>query len=127
MSDEPIVAAEVVDTQYGEKVLLRSPFDAKDFVKVLPYFDVQSELEEHGSLRRKATSRGMSEDNIAIVAVEDYMDEHGFADDFAAHPSWESDAFGIDDGAWTIDADALEEAFEFFEFAGFETKNQTNL
>jgi len=127
MTKDAIVAVEVQETDFGEKVVLQSPFDAKDFIKVLPWKELQEEVAESGSLREKAVSRGMSEDNVAIQAIEDYMEEEGFSSTFATHASWESDALGRSEGAWTIDAEAWSEAQEYFEFCGFETQNQTNL
>jgi len=121
--EDTIIAIEVQETEYGEKVVLQSPFEAKDFIKALPWKEVQEEVSDHGSLKAKAISRGMDADNVAIQAIEDF----DFSDDFATHASWESTALGPDSGAWTIDVDALDEAFEFFEFAGFETKNHTQL
>lgn len=127
MTEDAIVAVEVQETEYGEKVVLQSPFDAKDFIKVLPWQEISAEISEYGSLREKAVSRGMGEDNVAIKAIEDYQEEEGFTDTFATHASWESDALGRSQGAWTIDAEALDEALAFFEFCGFDTQNQTNL
>lgn len=123
MSDEAIVAVEVQETEYGEKVAIQSPFDAKDFIKVLPWKELQEEEEEYGSLREKAVSRGMGSDAVAIEAAEDFE----FSDDFAAHASWEPNAFGYEDGGWTIDVEAWDEAKEFFEFCGFEVEDRTDL
>lgn len=127
MTKDAIVAVEVQEREFGEKVVLQSPFDAKDFIKVLPWKELQEEVAENGSLREKAVSRGMSEDNVAIKAIEDYIEKEGFSSTFAAHASWESDALGRSEGAWTIDASAWDEAQDYFEFCGFETQNQTNL
>lgn len=127
MTEDAIVAVEVQETDFGEKVIINSPFDAKDFIKVLPWKEVQEEISEYGSLREKALSRGMGADNVAIDAIEDYHENEGFSSTFAAHASWEPDALGKDDGAWAIDAAAWDEASDFFEFCGFDTQNQTNL
>jgi len=127
MTEDAIVAVEVQETDFGEKVVLESPFDAKDFIKVLPFNEISEEISKHGSLEQKAVSRGMSADNVAIRAIEDYHEQEGFTDTFAAHPSWEPDAFGRSEGAWTIDAGAWDEASKYFEFCGFKTQNQTNL
>jgi len=127
MDEDTIVAVEVQETDYDEKVVLQSPFDAKDFIKVLPWKELSEEVSEHGSLREKAVSRGMGQDAVAIQAIEDYMEQEGLPADFAAHASWDPNALGYEDGGWTIDAAALEQAFDFFEFAGFETENRTEL
>lgn len=120
MSDDTITAVEVQETEFGEVLVIDSPFDAKEFINVLPWKTLREEIEDHGSLREKAEDRDVAD--TAITAAEDF----GFSDDFAAHASWEPDALGKGDGAWTIDVDAWDEASEFFEFAGFETQNNTN-
>lgn len=122
MTEEPIIAFEVVETQYGEKIVLKSPYDAKNFIKVLPFKELQEEVAEHGSLKEKAMSRGMGGDAVAIKAAEDF----DFSDGFATHVSWEPNALGSD-GAWLIDVDAWEESKEFFEFAGFDVEDHTDI
>lgn len=117
MVEGTITAVEVQDTEYGEKLAIQSPFDAKDFVKVLPWKAYSEEVEEHGSLKAKAVDRGMSEDNVAIEAAESF----DFSDDFSTHASWDPNGLGYEDGCWTIDVDAWDEAAEFFEHAGFDT------
>lgn len=121
MSEDAIIAVEVIETDFDEKVALQSPYDAKDFINALPWKKTVEEVEEHGSLRAKLEDRGVADG--AITAAEDF----GFSDDFAAHPTWNPDAFGKDDGAWLIDADTFDEARQFFEFAGFEVENRTDL
>lgn len=117
MSDDSITAVEIQETEYGQKLVIDSPFEAKDFIKVLPWKKMSEEVMEHGSIREKAVSRGMSENNVAVEEAEDF----GFSDDFASHASWEPTALGPDDGAWMIDVDSWGEASDFFESAGFET------
>lgn len=121
MSEDTITAVEVQETEYGEELVLQSPYDAKEFIQALPWKELQEEVEEHGSLRAKLASRGVAD--AAIDAAEDFE----FSDDFAAHPSWDPNGLGYEDGAWTIDVDAWEEASEFFEFVGFETEVQGNV
>lgn len=121
MSEDTITAVEVQETNFGEVVVLDSPYDAKEFINALPWKTLREEVEEHGSLRAKSEDR-----DVASNAV-DAADDFGFSDDFAAHASWEPDALGKGEGAWTIDAEAWDEASEFFEFAGFETENKTSL
>lgn len=124
MTDEPITALEVHETEYEEKVVLDFPFDAKDFIKIMPWGEYSEEVANNGSLRAKAVSRGMSEDNVAIKAAEDYHEQHGFSDDFATHTDWDKDGFGIPGVEWAvdIDADSFEEARRFLEFCGFEVE-----
>jgi len=127
MAKDVITAVEVQETDFGEKIVLQSPFEAKDFITVLPWKEFQEEVAEYGSLREKAVSRGIDPDSVAIQAIEDYIDEGGLSDTFAAHASWESDALGRNEGAWMIDVDAWDEAQRYFEFCGFETENKTDL
>jgi hypothetical protein len=121
MSEDTITAVEVIETEYGEKIALESPFEAKDFISVLPWKEVSEEVEEHGSLREKAISRGMDEDNVALDAVSDF----DFSDDLATHVSWDPDV--LDNGAWMVDTDAWDEIAEYFEHCGFDVENQTNV
>lgn len=116
MSEDTITAIEVQETEYGETLVIDSPFDAKGFINSLPWKTLSEEVSEHGSLRAKLEGRDVPD--AAIQAAEDF----GFSDDFEAHPSWDPNALGYEDGAWTIDVDAWAEASEFFEFAGFETE-----
>jgi hypothetical protein len=121
MTEDTIVAVEVQETDYGEKVALQSPFDAKDFIKALPWEQVRDEVSDHGSLAEMAQSG-----DVAAGAV-DAVSDFDFSDDYASHASWDPNAFGYEDGGWTVDADTLDETMEFFEFVGFETENRTNL
>lgn len=117
MSDEAITAVDVIETEYGEKVAIQSPFDAKDFIKALPFMEYNSYDDYHTEMNDNGVADG------AIQAAEDFE----FSEDFAAYRSWDPNAFGYEDGGWVIDTDALDEAFEFFEFAGFETENRTDV
>jgi hypothetical protein len=116
-----IIAVEVQETKYDEVVVLETPYDAKDFIDALPWNTLEEEEEEHGDLRTKLENRDVAD--AAIQAAEDF----NFSDTFSAHQSWDPNALGRDNGAWTIDRDALGEALEFFEFCGFEVENNTNV
>jgi hypothetical protein len=120
MSEDTITAVAVLETEYGEKVVLDSPFEAKDFINALPWKTLPEEADEHGSLRAKLEKRDV--DDAAIQAAEDFE----FSEDFAGHASWEPDTLG-GDGAWAIDVSAFDEAREFFEFVGYDVENETNL
>ena len=113
VEDDLIRAVERIETPYQEKAVLDSPFEAKEFINALPWNTLAEEEQEHGSLRAKLEERGV--DDTAIDAAEDF----GFSDGFAAHPTWDPNALGHDEGAWTIDADSFDEAAEFFEFVGY--------
>lgn len=118
MANEPVVAVEIQETDFGEKVVIDSPYDAKDFIKVMPWKKYEEEIEEHGSLGEKAVSRGMGRDNVAIEAAEEF----DWSDDTATHASWESEALGPESGAWTVDRESFDEVAEFLEFSGFPVK-----
>lgn len=117
--DNTIRVAAVIETQYQEKVALDSPYSSRHYLKHLPWKSYEEEVDEHGSLKAKAESRGTNVKTSELMEVFDAYEQYGFSDDFAAHQSWEPDALGPDDGAWTIDKDSFEEAADFFEFAGF--------
>ena len=114
-----IIAVEIHETDFGEKVVLDSPFEAKDTIKHLPWKEYQEEVDEYGSLKQKAESRGTNTKTSELTEVFDAMEQYGFSDDFATHVSWDPAALGPDTGAWTIDADAFTEAKDFFEFCGY--------
>lgn len=116
VDNDTIEAVEIQETEYGEKVVLDSPFEAKEFINVLPWKTLEEEVDEFGSIRAKAESRDV--DDAAIRAAEEFE----FSDDFAAHASWDPNGIGYEDGAWVIDVDAWEEAREFFEFSGYTVK-----
>lgn len=115
MSDT-ITAVGIRETEYGEKVVLDSPYNAKDFINALPWKALSEEREEHGSFRAKLEDRDVA--NGAIDAAEDF----DFPDDFAAHPRWDSDALD-GDGAWLVDFDSWSVARDFFEFSGFDVED----
>lgn len=121
MTEDTIKAVEVQETEFGEKVVIESPFDAKEFISALPWQELEQEVSEHGSLRNKLEKRGV--DDAAICAAEDFE----FTDDFAAHASWDENALGKGHGAWTIDRESWAQAKNFFEFVGFETESNISL
>lgn len=116
VQDDTIRAVEIQETDFGENVVLESPYEAKEFINALPWKELQEEVAEHGSLRDKLEGRGV--EPAAIDAAEAFS----FSDDFAAHSTWEPNARGYEEGAWVIDVEAFEEAAEFFEFAGYRVK-----
>lgn len=114
MSGDTIEIAEIQETDFGEKAVIESPFEAKDYIKHLPWQEYSEEVAEHGSLKGKAESRGTNTKTSELVEVFDAMEEYGFSDDFATHVSWDNQQ-----KAWTIDVDAIDEAADFWQFAGF--------
>lgn len=119
-----IVLTEIRETEWGEEAVLDSEFEAKDFIKVLPWQEYSDEVAEYGSLREKANERDMGIGDAVLDAVDAYndRDDGGFPDDFATHVSWDAEI-----NKWTIDSDAFQEAQEFWEFAGFEVRVSSNV
>ncbi len=124
--DNTIEIVEVQETDFGEKAVVDSPFDAKDYIKHLPWKEYQEEVDEHGSLKEKAESRGTNVKSSEMLEVFDAMEKYGFSDDFATHVSWDPDALS-GDGAWTIDREAVEEAADFWQFVGFNVEINADL
>lgn len=116
MSEE-IELTDVQETEWDEEAVLESPFEAKDFIKVLPWKEYQEEVAEYGSLRAKSNARDSGISDAALDAVEAYNNGagDGFPDDFSTHVGWDADL-----NKWTIDADAFDEARKFWEFCGFD-------
>lgn len=126
MSTDTIEVAAVQETDFGEKVVIDSPFEAKDYIKFLPWEEYASEVSEHGSLKGKAESRGTNVKSSDMLEIFDAMEQYGFPDDFATHVSWDPDALN-GEGAWTIDREAAETAKDFWEFCGFTVEVETDL
>lgn len=118
MSDNTITIESVQETTWGEKVVIDSPYEARNYIKHLPFVEYGEELDRHDSLKEKAADRGMNVKSSEAEELFDAIEQYGFSDDFAAHPSWDPDALG-GDGAWMIDKDAVEEATDFWQFCGF--------
>jgi|APHM01.1.fsa_nt_gi hypothetical protein len=120
MSDEgTITVVEVQETQFGEKVLLDSPYESRHLIKHAPWKKYEEEVEEYGSLREKAESRGVNTKTSELFRVFDTFEMFEFSDEFAAHQSWESDALD-GGGAWSVDRECWDELSDLFEFAGYE-------
>jgi DNA polymerase III delta subunit len=126
MSDNTIRLVEVQETEWGEKVVLDSPYESRNYIKHLPFVEYAEELDRHGSLRAKASDRGMNIKSSAAQQLFDSIEQYGFSDDFAAHSSWNPDALD-GDGAWMIDKDAVEEAVDFWQFCGFHVEGDVDL
>lgn len=122
MSDDAIKAADVLETDFGEKVALDSPYESRHLLKYLPWKEYSAEVSEYGSLKEKAEARGTNTKTSELLQVFEAYEAYDFSDDFATHISWDPVALGPDTGAWTIDRDAWVEAADFFEFAGYEVE-----
>lgn len=124
--DNTVEITEIQETDFGEKAVVDSPFDAKDYIKHLPWKEYGEEVSEHGSLKAKAEDRGTNVKTSELMEVFDAMEKYGFSNDFATHVSWDPNALG-GDGAWTIDREAVEEATDFWEFVGFNVEIEADL
>lgn len=118
MSEDTIRAEEIVETNFGEKVAIDSPYEARHIIKFLPWKEYSEEVAEHGSLKGKAEDRGTNTKTSELITVFESYESYGFSDDFATHVGWDPDALG-GDGAWTIDRESWVEAADFFQYAGF--------
>jgi hypothetical protein len=122
MTEGTITAEAVLEDDFGEVVALDSPYESRHYLKHLPWKEYSQEVDEYGSLKEKAEARGTNVKTSELVAVFSDMRQYGFSDDFCVHQSWEPDALGPGEGAWTIDKDAFDEARDFFEFVGYEVE-----
>jgi hypothetical protein len=118
MSEETITAVAVLETDFGEKVALDSPYESRHYLKHLPWKEYSKEVDEYGSLKEKAEARGTNTKTSELMEVFNKYEKYGFSDDFETHISWNPEALG-GDGAWTVDRDCWDEAADFFEFAGY--------
>lgn len=100
--DNTITAVAVVETNFGEKVALDSPFEAKQFIKFMPW---------------------SSDDGVNYDELDDDVDtpDFEFSDGFETHSSWDPDNY-----QWQIDVDSFEEAREFFESVGYTVSVETD-
>jgi hypothetical protein len=127
MSEGTITAVAIIENDFGEKIALDSPYESRHVIKFMPWQAYSEEIDEYGSLQEKAEARGTNTKTSELTKVFDMYEQYGFSDDFATHVSWEPNALGPDDGAWTIDKDSFEEAADFFEFAGFTVEVADNV
>jgi hypothetical protein len=129
MSEDVIRAEKVIETQFDEKVALQSPYSSRHYLKHLPWKSFGEEIDEHGSLKNKAESRGTNTKTSELLEVFEVYQQFGFSDDFSVHHSWDPHALDDDEGAWVVDRNSFDELREFFEFAGFEVEvaEQVNL
>lgn len=124
VDDNTIRVESIQETQYGEKAVIDSPYPAKDYIKFLPWQAYEDEIDEHGSLKGKAQDRGTNTKTSEMLELFDSMEQYGFSKNFATHVSWDPNALD-GEGAWTIDAEAVPEAADFWQFVGY-TVNADN-
>lgn len=119
MSETTITAGAVLEDDFGEVVALESPYEARHVIKFLPWKQYQEEIDEYGSLKKKAEARGTNTKTSELLEVFEAYEQYGFSDDFATHQTWEPDALAPGQGAWTVDKEAFDELADFFQFAGY--------
>ncbi|EGQ44299.1 MAG: hypothetical protein J07AB43_00650 [Candidatus Nanosalina sp. J07AB43] len=125
--DENVIRiADIMETKYGEKAVIDSHYTAKDVIKYLPWKEYEKEVEEHGSLRGKAESRGTNTKTSELYELFNEMERYGFSSDFSTHVMWDPDAQN-GDGAWVIDKNALEEATDFWQYMGYEVETESEV
>jgi len=93
-----IVAEEIVETRFGEKVYIDSPYEAKQYIKFMPW---------------SADDGANPEELESDTQVPDFE----FSDEFETHASWDADEY-----KWALDATTFNEAIEFFKSVGFEVE-----
>lgn len=126
MSEDTITAVEILETDFGEKIVLDSPYEAKDLLKHMPWKEYSKEVDEYGSLKEKAEARGTNTKTSELMEVFDKYEQYGFSNDFSTHISWSPEALD-GNGAWTIDVEGWDEAADFFEFAGYAVEVEDNV
>lgn len=127
MTDKGTIrAVEVVETDWDEKIAIDSPYESRFYIQNLPWQEYAEEIDEYGSLKEKAESRGTNTKTSDLVEVFSAFEQYGFSDELACHQQWNPDALG-GDGAWMVDADSWEELADFFEFAGFTVESDISL
>lgn len=99
MSENTITAVEIVETDFGEKVLLKSPFEAKQYIKYMPW---------------------QPGDGVNYDELEDDAEtpDFNFSSEFGtyAKPLYEDGQFA----GWKVAVDSFPEAVEFLESVGFD-------
>lgn len=100
-----ITAVEIVETDFGEKYALDSPFEAKEHIKFLPWGEDQGP-------------------NYDELGDDTPTPEFEFSDGYAAHHTWEPAALD-GAGAWLVDVDSFDETKAFLESVGYTVLDQT--
>lgn len=96
MSKGKITATAIEEQEFGEKAILDSPYEAKDYLNALPWGE---------------------EDDYDESRLSDASDRPDFTFEsaFSAHQRWNPD-----ESRWEVDAEALPVLEKYFEAAGFE-------
>jgi hypothetical protein len=103
MEQITIKAEEIVETNFGEKVLLDSPYEAKQFIKFMPW--------------------GEDDDvNFEELEEDTHTPDFEFSSNFSCHASWNADRT-----AWEIDVGSFEEASRFFESVGIDVDDEAGV
>jgi hypothetical protein len=93
-----IVAEEIVETRFGEKVYIDSPYEAKQYIKYMPW----------------SADDGPNTDELES---DTEVPSFEFSEGFETHASWDSDEY-----KWALDAETFNEAIDFFKSVGFEVE-----
>lgn len=96
MSDNTIRFTEIIETEFGEKCVLESPYEAKNYINALAW----NEEEDYDESR---------------LDEGETIPDFDFPEGFATHKNWDSE-----NSRWTVDAEAVPVLTEYFEAAGFE-------
>jgi hypothetical protein len=102
-----ITVSEVVESEYGEKAILESPFEAKDWIKALPWGD------------GKFSNPGVPNTDSVPDDVAEAAEDFDWSEDYESHVNWNGEN-------WEVDPEALEEAAIFWELNGFDVEVETD-
>lgn len=114
MTENTIIIDTVIDTEYGEKALLRTDGWNREHVKAMPWAGDEGTFEAAA----KDQEGEMLLEPDELQAIEDEFGTE-VDEDFATHSS-----FDWDREVWTVDTDSLDEAVRFLEALGWEVENK---
>lgn len=101
--DIEIVATEIVETDFGEKVQIDTPYAAKEYIKYMPW----------------SSDQGTNGDELSASTI---VPDYEFSPNFGCHHSWNGDAY-----VWEIDRDSFQQAIAYFQSLGIEVTDETGL
>lgn len=101
---DTITAVELVETEYGEKVVLESPYEARDYIKYAPW----------------GSDDGVEEENL------DESVDFEFSDDFGCYREWDADELG-GSGAWLVRASTFPEFRDYLESVGYDVTTNVEI
>jgi hypothetical protein len=117
MSDDTIVAVEIVETEYGERLALDTPYEARFFINNLPFKEYSTYNNFVEGVKTNDVPDGV------VAAINDF----DFSPDYASYSDWDPDALGEDEGAWLVNPDTWTETRDFLEHCGLQVEMDVDL